>query len=252
MQDSNDTYNEVIRAFFDQWHVYDVLVKNDYMAHAGILRVLRESLSAREESFSVIDLGCGDASRMADTLDGLPLSAYVGVDLSSVALEMARSNADRIAANASFFEMDFLSFLDSARCEPADVIVIGFAAHHLNEEDKRRLLRLCSRKLREEGALYYYDVFRREGQSRDQYFEAFFSNVDDNWLALSPEGREELRNHVLNCDRPEMYSTIAGMASEAGFAVPGKPLFQDDTGFHRLYRFGSESAVSQISERRNH
>jgi SAM-dependent methyltransferase len=228
---------EAIKAFFNEWSVYDLMVKNDYMAHAGIHQALRRDLAARRQPISVIDLGCGDASRIAGTLKGLPVRQYVGVDLSAVALDVAGRNIGTIAANALFFEMDLVSFLDSAECETADVIVAGFAAHHLDLADKQRFLQLCSARLESDGALYYYDVFRRPGETREQYLLAYLTNLDDTWRELSPEARERTKDHVLRCDRPETYSTIAALAAEAGFSTADEPLFQDGIGFHRLYRF---------------
>jgi len=226
-----------IRDFFDQVKIYDVLVDNDYMAHSGIHRALREYLSIRNQPFSMIDLGCGDASQIATTLKGLPVRQYVGIDLSPVALVQARENMSWSAVNASLVESDLVAFLESAETEPVDVIVAGFAAHHLNRPDKRRLLQLCLNNLKQGGALCYYDVFRRQGETREAYLEAYFSNLDRAWTALTAEERNQVREHILASDRPETYTAIAALASEAGFTVPDAPLFEDDLGFHRLYCF---------------
>lgn len=228
---------EAIRAFFNEVTIYDVLVANDYMAHTGIHRALRENLSGLKEPFSIIDLGCGDASRIAGTLQGLPVRDYFGVDLSSVALRRAEENMSTVAGTLSFFEDDLIAFLNSGKTEPVDVIVAGFAAHHLNEPDKRRLLRLCMRNLKQDGALYYYDVFRRTGETRETYLEAYLSNLDRTWTALTPEERGQVKDHILACDRPETYETIAALASATGFTVAAEPLYEDDLRFHRLYRF---------------
>lgn len=238
MSKRNTRYNEeAIKAFFNQCKVYDLIVRNNYMAHAGIHQALRENLSVRERPFSVIDLGCGDTSQIAGTLYGLPVKEYTGVDLAAVVLDEARKNMVKTADNTSFFEMDFIAFLESEKSESADVIVAGFAAHHLNDADKQHLFHLCSGKLNEGGVLYYFDVFLRQGETRDQFFEAYLSNMDNTWLELSPEIREQSKNHIINCDHPETINTIATLASEAGFTKPCKPLFQDGLKFHRLYCF---------------
>lgn len=228
---------EAIRAFFNQVKTYDLLVANDYMAHAGIHRALREYLSIRKQPFSLIDLGCGDASRIADTLKGLPVQQYVGVDLSPVALLHARENMSRVDVNASFVESDLIAFLESAKPEPVDVIVAGFAAHHLNRPDKRRLLQLCLRNLNQGGTLCYFDVFRRQGETREAYLQAYFSNLDRTWMALAAEERNQVKEHILTSDRPETYATIAALATEAGFTTQTEPLYQDTLKFHRLYHF---------------
>jgi methylase of polypeptide subunit release factors len=80
--------NNQVRAYFDRWHVYQVVIEPDYMAHRGIHDALRESLRSKNiESFSILDLGCGDGSLLTKTLDGFPVSKYIGGDLSALALK---------------------------------------------------------------------------------------------------------------------------------------------------------------------
>lgn len=236
-ENKTDPNEEAIKAYFNQWKVYDQIIRNDYMAHNGIHQALRKDLSIRRRPFTVLDLGCGDASQMARTLHGLPVQAYFGVDLSWVALEEGRKNMGPVADKTSFFEMDFMSFLESGIRETVDVIVAGYTVHHLGEVDKRRLFHLCSNMIREGGVFYYYDLFRREGETREQFFEDYFSHLDSTWLDLSPETRAQTKDHAMNCDHPETYGTIATIALETGFTLPNEPIFQDSYLFHRLYCF---------------
>ena len=64
----------VVKTFFNGWHVYQVIVEHNYMAHQGIHDSLGKSLrSIKNESFSILDPGCGDGSLLKKTLNGLPV-----------------------------------------------------------------------------------------------------------------------------------------------------------------------------------
>jgi len=229
---------QAIKAYFNQWSIYDVIIKNDYMAHAGIHKALREALKALgDRPIAIIDLGCGDASQIAATLNGLPIRKYTGIDLSPVALDYARKNMEGIPKDASFVESDFTEHLASEHSENADAIIAGFTVHHLGVSDKAALLRAASRKLSEGGTVLYYDVFRRNGESRDQYVDAYCKNIDLTWTALSLEDREKTKEHLRNCDFPETFETLSRMAIDAELTPSSVPLFEDKERFHRLYCF---------------
>jgi SAM-dependent methyltransferase len=238
LEEQNRPDKKAIKAYFDQWSIYDVIIKNDYMAHSGIYNSLREALVSRgDDPFSLVDLGCGDASQIAATLRGLPIRNYVGIDLSPVALDYARKNMAGITDNASFIESDFSEYLKSQQTKEVDVIVAGFTVHHLGASDKAKLFFAAANKLLEGGMLLYYDVFRRDEESREEYIDAYTENVDMTWTALSPEDREKTKDHLRCFDFPETQEALSSMARDAGFTTHSVPLFQDENRFHRLYSF---------------
>jgi hypothetical protein len=59
-------------SFFDAWDTYQKVVAGDYMFHreigAELKRVLHALFGGR--SFSILDLGCGDAATLAPLLGG--------------------------------------------------------------------------------------------------------------------------------------------------------------------------------------
>ena len=78
-------------AIFAQWQVYKSIIDRDFMRHREIyagIHAFVESLYPRR--FSLLDLGCGDATSIARTFAGTALSRYTGVDASASALQAAR------------------------------------------------------------------------------------------------------------------------------------------------------------------
>ena len=227
--------DEATRAFFDQWAIYRAIIAGDYMHHRGIQAAIRSSLTGRAAPFSVLDLGCGDAASVAGALRGLPVRAYTGVDLSTIALEEARRTLADAPFEVTLEATDFMEYLRGGG-EPVDVIIAGFSVHHLGGEEKREFFARCAEWLTEGGDLYLYDVALRPGEARPAYKTAYLSACDE-WTRLTTTQREAAKEHVRNRDIPETLATLARMGAEAGLAGDGEPLYRDSAGFHVLLRF---------------
>ena len=79
--------------FQKAWSIYDFLAEKNYMHHREIYARVEAWLGRRKgESYSLLDLGCGNARFLAPCLERHPPSLYVGVDLSGAALEEARDH----------------------------------------------------------------------------------------------------------------------------------------------------------------
>lgn len=224
-----------IKAYFDQWRVYDLIIQNDYMAHRGIHEALRTSLSStRSTQFTVLDLGCGDGAKISQTLSGLQIELYNGVDLSEVALTEAKNVFANSELNTSLVQAEFSKYLSNLQTEEVDVVIAGFAIHHLTNDEKPNFLRSIFDKLAIGGDLFLYDIFRRGNETRDQYLEKYCEYVNETWTALSFEQRKSTQEHAKNCDFPVTYEKLADFAMQAGFSIPSSPIFTDSTGFHSL------------------
>jgi len=90
----------------------------------------------------VLDLGCGDAILLASLLEVYPDAAGSAVDFSPLMLEQARERLTKFGPRAVLVEADLQqpSWQD-ALTGPFDVIVSGFAIHHLPDERKHALYR---------------------------------------------------------------------------------------------------------------
>lgn len=229
--------HDEVKAFFDRWRVYASIIRYDYMSHRKIHEALRRSLLSREAPFSVLDLGCGDASATAETLRGLSVRAYVGVDVSEGALEQASRTFAGADFDATLIQSDFSKYLTQTDGDLVDVVIAGFALHHLRNPEKSAFLADCFERMNEGGDLYVYDVFRRPGEDRQQYLESYATMIRTDWDEMSHEDREDVIEHILEYDFPATYVELSGYARETGFDPPLRPEFADEPKFHLLYRF---------------
>ena len=89
-----------------------------------------------------LDLGCGDGVLSAAILDEHPQTRGLLVDFSAPVLEVARRRLQGEAHRIEFLETDFQQagwVRRVAPHAPLDVVVSGFAIHHLPDDRKRAL-----------------------------------------------------------------------------------------------------------------
>ena len=219
--------------FRASWSLYDAILAGNYMSHREIHACVREVLisQANDRRLALLDLGCGNARLLADSLRILAPRRYVGVDLSRSALEEAAQYLQGLPA-VELREQDLLA---CALAEPAGSLEItysGFAVHHLNPADKQRLFQAVARLLTPGGSFILADVVRAEGQTREEYLETYLRQMRTTWTGIEPLRLEEACQHVTSFDYPEMLSTLTRMSVSAGLGVP-----------HVLGRFGAHTVM---------
>jgi SAM-dependent methyltransferase len=227
-------------AIFAQWQVYKSIIDRDFMRHREIyagIHAFVEALYPRR--FSLLDLGCGDATSIARTFAGTALSHYTGVDASAAALQAARRQLADAPFEVALLETDLLDALinvaASARPRP-DLILAGFVVHHLSIDEKRRFFTGCREALAPGGSLLFYDLFLRPAETRDRFVDAYTALIATRW-GLVGEALEGTCRHVREHDFPETMATIFRLAHDAGFTQPGEERFADADGFHRMVYF---------------
>ena len=104
--------------------------------------VLREAARAQARPLRVLDIACGGGDVVVALLrrarrEGVPL-AMSGCDISDVALEVARGQAQDAGVEARFFRHDALAERPPER---SDVTMTSLFLHHLSHEDGATLLR---------------------------------------------------------------------------------------------------------------
>ncbi|MGB8853978.1 MAG: class I SAM-dependent methyltransferase [Pirellulales bacterium] len=227
--------------WFNQWHVYRSIVDADWMAHRGIFRAIRAWVLVRHPGpFTLVDLGCGDAGFIKSTFDETGLWAYTGVDTSQAALSQAQGELAGARFAVRLLENDLLTFLREdagIAAQTFDIILASYAVHHLPAREKQEFFRLARGKLPPHGSLLFADVFRRNGESRDEYLDRYVGMMRQAWTGMLPEHVTSTVEHVVQRDFPESGETILGMASEAGFCETSRELFRDATDFHRVLAF---------------
>lgn len=224
--------------WFNQWHVYRSIVDANWMAHREIFGAVRGWVLMRHPGpFTLLDLGCGDAGFIKGTFNETGLWAYTGIDASPTALAQARGELAGARFQAQLLEADMLAYVrgDSGpAAENFDVILASYAVHHLPAREKQQFFTLAHRKLAPRGSLLFADVFRRNGETREEYLEAYVAMMQKAWTGMPAEGLAGTIEHVTQRDFPEAAETIFDMGREAGFRDEPRELFRDATGFHRL------------------
>ena len=228
-----------VREFFNGWSLYRRIVDNDYLYH----RSAREALAAwldewvkdSNRSFSFLDLGCGDAAFSARILKGRSVTSYTGMDLSPVALDLARENTAEIAAPISLIPGDFMLEIGTLPSS-YDIIYIGLSLHHLSRQEKEYFFGELRRKISPGGAVLIFDPVLNPGESRESYMGRWVDHAKWSWSALTVEEISGAVQHVTTSDFPEEISTLNRMAVESGLN-PAEILFMDRTDFYALMAF---------------
>jgi SAM-dependent methyltransferase len=227
---------QAMQAFRDQWQIYSKVVDKDYLSHQAVEAVLHQELMTDvNRPFLFLDLACGDARLTAAALQGTPVIHYHGIDLSAPALAMAHQTVKSLACPAELEEQDFVTAMRD-RPEPADVVWIGLALHHLQTPDKRVLMREVRATVGDRGRFLIYEPVCREGESRPAYLDRFEQINHSGWAELTPDEWAAMLAHVRAADFPEPPSVWAQLGRDAGFADVCD-LFTDPTGFYTVFRF---------------
>jgi SAM-dependent methyltransferase len=226
-----------VRTFFDGWSLYRRIVDHDYLCHRSARGALSAWLDEVERPFSFLDLGCGDAAFSAEILAGRPIASYTGMDISPVALDLARENTRSIAAPVSLIADDFLT---GTGLLPGsyDVIYIGLSLHHLSRAEKEFFFGELRSRTAPGGTLLIYDPILSPGEVRDVFMGRWVDHVKWTWKALTIEELDGAVEHVTTSDFPEEIGTLNRMAVGAGFH-PAEILFSDHSDFYSLMAFRS-------------
>jgi len=227
---------DAVRAFFDQWTLYQKIMHNDYLYHNETYEILHELLSGSfHEPFSVLDLGCGDAFFMAKALFGTLVDRYSGVDISRSALDLARNNMSEIPCSKSFVNGDFYSVTDEDLGK-FDLIWIGLSMHHLSLLQKDHFIARCCQVLKPDGRLMAFEPTMRDGEDRDEFNKRWQNVCMSRWNALSDDEKESISNHVFTSDFPESLTTLKQIGTSHGFSDV-KSLFCDPDEIYHLACF---------------
>jgi ubiquinone/menaquinone biosynthesis C-methylase UbiE len=227
---------QAMQTFRHQWQVYSKVVDNDYLSHQAVGAILHRELVAEvNRPFRFLDLACGDARLTVAALQGTPVIHYHGIDLSAPALAVARKTVEALACPVELEEGDFVSAMRE-RPEPADVVWIGLALHHLQMPDKQVLMSEVRAAVGDGGRFLIYEPVRHEGESRSAYLDRFEQTARSTWAALTPEEWATILAHVRAADFPEPPSVWVQLGRDAGFPDV-RDLFTDPTGLGIVFCF---------------
>jgi hypothetical protein len=222
-----------LEQFQQQWATYQKLVDADELSHEAVGALLRDSLNQTFSApFSFLDIACGDASQMR-ALAATNTRHYHGVDLSEPALELAAGNLKDMPFEVELDHRDFVEAV-TRRPEPADVSWCSLSIHHLDTAGKLRLMQAL--KDSTSTFLMFYEPTRKDGETRDQYLQRFRAVNRPRWTMLNPDEWAQIDHHVTTSDLPETQEVWLDLGRQAGFAS-ARQLFEDPTGFYRVFRY---------------
>jgi SAM-dependent methyltransferase len=205
-----------IYIFRKTWATYQKVISNNLMFHREILTAVRKLLESRPGPLNVLDLGCGDATHIGKILNPGQVAEYCGCDLSPYALDVARNNLEPFGASVNLLCKDMVAVLKEAPENHFDVVYSGYALHHLSIGEKQTFFTECQRTLRENGYVILVDVMLEEGQARPTYLDSYNGAVATLWKALTPHERDQVQEHIRNCDFPETPTDLQMLAKKAG------------------------------------
>lgn len=219
--------------FFQKtWQVYRKIVDENYMSHREIFHEVAHILEGSGiTNARILDLGCGDGGTMTAVLEEVPFASYLGLDASEPALALARKSLTRHDGKVFFICSDMLDFLRIYDKEKFDVIVVSFALHHLQPEEKSEFLALCKSILTNQGQVIIIDVFRRSKQSREAYLDDYCDDMAQRWTALSTDELAMVTHHVRNFDFPESFEEFVHIAESNNLRAESRA---SHYGYHGL------------------
>jgi len=222
-----------LEQFGKQWATYQKVVVADWLSHKAVGRLLHDILNQTfAVPFSFLDIACGDASQMR-VLRDTKVCHYHGIDLSEPALELAAKNLEHMPFQVELDHRDFVEAMTS-RPEPADASWCSLSIHHLQIEEKLRLMQAVHDATT--SLLMIYEPTRKDDETREGYLERFRRVNRPAWTTLTDEEWAQCDHHVTTCDFPETAKTWLELGRKAGFSR-ARQLFEDPTGFYRVFRY---------------
>jgi len=206
--------------FTSHWNVYQKIITYNYMRHKDMAAHSSEIFAGvkTRTPLKVLDLGCGDAQPIIPRLQQQPVASYTGYDLSEVALQFAQENLSKVNCITQLRQAPMQQF-DEIEEGTFDVIHSSYAIHHLQQDEMRAILQSCFTRLDDGGVMIVVDIFRNDGQPREDYIEEYIDNIKATWQMITPGEQEEVFYHMRQYDFPVPANDMAGWAEDIGFTV---------------------------------
>lgn len=211
-----ETAADPIEVFRADWGTYQTVIRENCMFHREISVAVGTLLEAFPGPLTVLDLGCGDASRITEMFKPGKVAEYCGCDLSREALDAARVNLKPFGNRAELLCREMLAVLRDAPEGHYDVVYSSYALHHLPFGEKQAFFNECSRTLRGTGLLILADIMREEGETLSGYYDRYIETMDAEWSGLTGTERGNIQEHIRSCDFPETSADLQSLAENAG------------------------------------
>ncbi|MGD9635648.1 MAG: class I SAM-dependent methyltransferase [Pirellulales bacterium] len=206
-----------VKEVFEQWAMYDAVVRNDYMHHAELAQALGDWATAFGKPLRIVDLGSSDSWLATHALRNSNVEHYLGVDLAESSIERARGNLAIWPGRAELVCGNLADVLADQPSASANVALASYSLHHFSTADKLKLIDEAHRILAPGGALLWIDAVRNDDENRDTYIDRLTDSMSSRWTGLTVEQRERGVTHVRTSDFPETKSWMLEHVVAAGF-----------------------------------
>ncbi|EAQ81873.1 class I SAM-dependent methyltransferase [Blastopirellula marina] len=208
-----------VKALFEQWELYDAVIQHDYMQHETLAAAIVEYAQRRNVTGRALDLGCGDSYLASKSLGKLPLTEYVGVDLSESALSRAEQRWMTSPIGATLAQSDLATFLPQQTEASFDLVLGSYSIHHFSQSRKEWLLEQIRRVLKPTGCFVWSDVVRTAEETYAESVERLATRMRTEWDQLSSRQLEMAIEHIRASDFPETAAWMIAAAETAGLQL---------------------------------
>ena len=205
--------------FTDGWTAYEKVLKHNYLFHEEIYSDIKKYLRSQQliNPLNILEAGCGDASQTIKIFKEFDVNSYLGIDLSSYALDIAKKNLECFNCKINLQCSDILDGMSRVSGQ-FNIVFTSFAIHHLSKDEKQKFFNLAKEKLTDHGILIYVDVMKdHEKQDRVTYINDYLNYAKQHWDALDKKEVDAVNEHVSNYDFPESMETNILLAKNSGF-----------------------------------
>lgn len=243
MQVTPDTPRNPVEIFLKSWRLYQEIIEHDYMFHQEITQAVASAVQgfSPESHLRILDLGCGDASMALPLMPAAGIANYLGCDLSQPALDIARQKLNSRHIPNQLICDDMLRVASEQADNSIDLVISSYAIHHLNEPQKKQIIRDIARMLTPEGRFVLVDIFREPNEDRAAYMRNYMGHLRSTWCELSPASQEMVVEHATSYDFPETADFYKALCQKHGLNA-GKRLAKHT--WHEAWLFAKSAHMN--------
>lgn len=201
--------------FNENWERYQQTMKYNAVFHREMFSAFEKYLNKHysQKPFSLLDVGCGDASRLIPILLNKPITNYVGIDAASEVLKLADENAKLLSCDKQFICDDMQHAV--GQIQPSfDIIFTSLCIHHLTIDEKYQFLHQGQHLLNDNGVLIMIDGVIEEMSNRQDWLSALEQRFKICIPNITNEEIDFRMQHPRSSDFPEKISTFERIANE--------------------------------------